>query len=79
AIMLKADPGTIMAARSGPPLAFGYGRGEMFLGSDAIALAPFTNEITSLVDGDCAILTRDSVAGLDFAGKPVKRARQISQ
>ncbi|MGO6776997.1 glutamine--fructose-6-phosphate transaminase (isomerizing), partial [Rhizobium johnstonii] len=79
AIMLKADPGTIMAARSGPPLAVGYGRGEMFLGSDAIALSPFTNEITYLVDGDCAVLTRDSVAVLDFAGKPVKRARQISQ
>ncbi|ANP85520.1 glutamine--fructose-6-phosphate transaminase (isomerizing) [Rhizobium leguminosarum] len=79
AIMLKDDPGTIMAARSGPPLAVGYGRGEMFLGSDAIALSPFTNEITYLVDGDCAILSSDGVAVLDFAGKPVKRARQISQ
>ena len=79
AVMLKADPGTIMAARSGPPLAVGYGRGEMFLGSDAIALSPFTNEISYLVDGDCAVLTRDGVSVLDFAGKPVKRARQISQ
>ncbi|MBX5134438.1 glutamine--fructose-6-phosphate transaminase (isomerizing) [Rhizobium lentis] len=79
AVMLKADPGTIMAARSGPPLAVGYGRGEMFLGSDAIALSPFTNEITYLADGDCALITRDGVAVLDFAGKPVKRARQISQ
>ncbi|MGO6902026.1 glutamine--fructose-6-phosphate transaminase (isomerizing), partial [Rhizobium ruizarguesonis] len=79
AVMLKTDPGTIMAARSGPPLAVGYGRGEMFLGSDAIALSPFTNEITYLVDGDFAVLTRDGVSVLDFAGKPVKRARQISQ
>ncbi len=67
AVMLKAHPGTIMAARSGPPLAVGYGRGEMFLGSDAIALSPFTNEITYLVDGDFAVLTRDGVAVLDFA------------
>lgn len=79
AVMLKSDPGTIMAARSGPPLAIGYGRGEMFLGSDAIALSPFTNEITYLVDGDWAIITRDSATVLDFSGKVVKRPRQISQ
>ncbi|EJZ21519.1 glutamine--fructose-6-phosphate transaminase (isomerizing) [Rhizobium sp. Pop5] len=79
AVMLKAEPGTIMAARSGPPLAVGYGRGEMFLGSDAIALSPFTNEITYLVDGDCAVIDRDGVSVVDFSGKPVKRARQISQ
>ncbi len=48
AIMFEDDPDTIMAARNGPPLAIGYGEGEMFLGSDAIALAPFTNEITYL-------------------------------
>ncbi|OOO33343.1 glutamine--fructose-6-phosphate aminotransferase, partial [Agrobacterium sp. YIC 4121] len=57
-VMFKDDPGTLLSARSGPPLAVGYGRGEMFLGSDAIALSPFTNEITYLVDGDCAIVTR---------------------
>lgn len=79
AVMLKKDPGTIMAARSGPPLAIGYGRGEMFLGSDAIALSPFTNEITYLVDGDWAIITRDTATVLDFSGKVVKRPRQISQ
>ncbi|MBW9053578.1 glutamine--fructose-6-phosphate transaminase (isomerizing) [Rhizobium mesosinicum] len=79
AVMLKSDPGTIMAARSGPPLAVGYGKGEMFLGSDAIALSPFTNEITYLVDGDWAIITRDGATVLDFSGKVVKRPRQISQ
>ncbi|MGR9172645.1 glutamine--fructose-6-phosphate transaminase (isomerizing) [Rhizobium sp. KDH_Rht_773_N] len=79
AVMLKSDPGTLMAARSGPPLAVGYGRGEMFLGSDAIALSPFTNEITYLVDGDCAIITRDGATVLDFSGKVVKRPRQVSQ
>lgn len=79
AVMLKNDPGTIMAARSGPPLAIGYGKGEMFLGSDAIALSPFTNEITYLVDGDWAIITREGATVLDFSGKVVKRPRQISQ
>jgi glucosamine--fructose-6-phosphate aminotransferase (isomerizing) len=79
AVMLKSDPDTIMAARSGPPLAIGYGKGEMFLGSDAIALAPFTNEITYLVDGDWAVISRDGATVLDYSGKPVTRARQISQ
>jgi glucosamine--fructose-6-phosphate aminotransferase (isomerizing) len=79
AVMFQSDPGTLLAARSGPPLAVGYGSGEMFLGSDAIALAPFTNEITYLVDGDCAIVTRDGATIIDFSGKEVSRPRQISQ
>jgi glucosamine--fructose-6-phosphate aminotransferase (isomerizing) len=78
-VMFKEDPDTLIAARSGPPLAIGHGRGEMFLGSDAIALAPFTNEITYLVDGDCAIVTCDGAEIIDFSGKPVHRASQISQ
>ncbi|EJK84852.1 glutamine--fructose-6-phosphate transaminase (isomerizing) [Rhizobium sp. AP16] len=79
AIMFQSDPDTLMAARSGPPLAVGFGNGEMFLGSDAIALSPFTNEITYLVDGDCAIITRNSATILDFNGQEVSRPRQISQ
>ncbi len=79
AVMLQKDPDTIMAARSGPPLAVGYGKGEMFLGSDAIALSPFTSEITYLVDGDWAVLTKDGATILDFDGNEVSRPRQISQ
>lgn len=79
AVMFENDPDTLMAARSGPPLAVGYGKGEMFLGSDAIALAPFTNEITYLVDGDCAIVTHAGATIIDFNGKEVRRPRQISQ
>ncbi|OEC99016.1 MULTISPECIES: glutamine--fructose-6-phosphate transaminase (isomerizing) [unclassified Rhizobium] len=79
AVMFQNDPGTLMAARSGPPLAVGYGKGEMFLGSDAIALAPFTNEITYLVDGDCAIVSHAGATILDFSGNEVNRPRQISQ
>ncbi len=78
ALMFEDDPDTLMAARSGPPLAIGYGKGEMFLGSDAIALAPFTNEITYLHDGDWAILHKDGASILDFEGNPVERPRQIS-
>ena len=78
-VMFKDDPETLMAARSGPPLAIGYGRGEMFLGSDAIALSPFTNEITYMVDGDFAIVKHAGVEIFDFSGNSVKRDRQISQ
>jgi glutamine---fructose-6-phosphate transaminase (isomerizing) len=78
ALIFEDEPDVIMAARSGPPLAIGHGQGEMFLGSDAIALSPFTNQITYLQDGDWAILTHDKVEILDFDGKPVKRTKQIS-
>ncbi len=78
-VMFQDTPDTILAARSGPPLAIGHGRGEMFLGSDAIALSPFTSEITYMVDGDCAILTAGGLELTDYEGKPVKRQSQISQ
>jgi glucosamine--fructose-6-phosphate aminotransferase (isomerizing) len=78
AIMFAGDDNLIVGARNGPPLAIGHGDGEMFLGSDAIALAPFTNSITYLEDGDWVVLRRDSVAIFDIDGKPVERARQRS-
>ena len=78
ALMFEDEPDLIMAARSGPPLAVGHGRGEMYMGSDAIALAPFTSEITYLHDGDWAILTHAGVEILDFDGNPVSRQKQIS-
>ncbi|MBO9628773.1 MAG: glutamine--fructose-6-phosphate transaminase (isomerizing) [Shinella sp.] len=78
AVIFEDDSSTIMAARNGPPLAIGHGKGEMFLGSDAIALAPFTNEITYLVDGDWAILGRDGAHVFDIDGVRVERPKQIS-
>jgi glutamine---fructose-6-phosphate transaminase (isomerizing) len=78
ALIFADEPDTIMAARSGPPLAVGYGKGEMYMGSDAIALSPFTNEISYLHDGDWAILTKDGVEIMDFDGNPVERPKQIS-
>ena len=78
AVIFEDDPSTVMAARNGPPLAIGHGRGEMFLGSDAIALAPFTNEISYLVDGDWAVIGRDGAFVFDMDGNRVERAKQIS-
>jgi glucosamine--fructose-6-phosphate aminotransferase (isomerizing) len=57
----SCSPALLVGARKGSPLAIGYGDGEMYLGSDAIALAPFTDTISYLEDGDWAVLTRGSV------------------
>lgn len=78
AIMFKGDEDLIIGARNGPPLAVGYGEGEMYLGSDAIALAPFTNSITYLEDGDWAVVRRNRLQIYDMAGEPVERKRQQS-
>jgi glucosamine--fructose-6-phosphate aminotransferase (isomerizing) len=63
----------LIVARRGSPLAIGYGNGEMFVGSDAIALAPFTDSIAYLDDGDWAVLTRKGVAVRDRNGNAVER------
>jgi len=63
----------VIGARRGSPLAIGYGDGEMYLGSDAIALAPFTSSIAYLEDGDSVVVRRGGAAVQDAAGRPVKR------
>ena len=63
----------MIGARQGPPLAVGHGEGEMYLGSDAIALAPFTDTITYLEDGDWVVLTREGADIFDMAGLKVER------
>jgi glucosamine--fructose-6-phosphate aminotransferase (isomerizing) len=63
----------MIVARQGSPLAIGLGDGEMFVGSDAIALAPFTDAIVYLEDGDWAVLTRKGIAIRDRSGKAVER------
>ncbi len=78
AVMFRGDEDLIVGARNGPPLAVGHGEGEMYLGSDAIALAPFTNAITYLEDGDWVVLRRNGMEIFDMAGQPVERARQQS-
>jgi glucosamine--fructose-6-phosphate aminotransferase (isomerizing) len=78
AIMFRNDEDLIVGARNGPPLAVGHGEGEMYLGSDAIALAPFTNSITYLEDGDWVVVRRTGMQIFDMSGAPVERKRMQS-
>ena len=68
----------LIGARQGAPLAVGHGEGEMYLGSDALALAPFTDTVTYLEEGDWVVLTRDGVTIHDRTNAIVKRAKQKS-
>ena len=63
--IFAGDDDLMIGARNGPPLAIGYGNGEMYLGSDAIALAPFTDTISYLEDGDWVVLTRETAVIYD--------------
>ncbi|MEP0277186.1 MAG: glutamine--fructose-6-phosphate transaminase (isomerizing) [Nitratireductor sp.] len=78
AILFRGDEDLIVGARSGPPLAIGHGDGEMYLGSDAIALAPFTNIVTYLEDGDWVVLRRGGMEIYDMNGQRIERAQQQS-
>lgn len=78
AIMFKDEPDLIVGARNGPPLAIGHGEGSMYIGSDAIALAPFTNKITYLEDGDWCVITKTNLEIMDMQGKSVDRVMQFS-
>jgi len=73
AIIFDGYEDLMIGARRGSPLAIGYGDGEMYLGSDAIALAPFTNSICYLEDGDWVALTRNSAEIFTEAGEKVER------
>ncbi|MEZ5923426.1 MAG: glutamine--fructose-6-phosphate transaminase (isomerizing) [Hyphomicrobiaceae bacterium] len=73
AFIFAGEDNLMIAARQGPPLAVGFGDGEMYLGSDAIALAPLTDTISYLEDGDWAILTRSGVEIRDASGNRVER------
>ncbi|TAK98299.1 MAG: glutamine--fructose-6-phosphate transaminase (isomerizing) [Rhodospirillaceae bacterium] len=73
AILIAERPDILVGARKGPPMAVGYGSGEMYLGSDALALAPMTNRITYLEDGDWVVMTKDSAVVRDKTGSVVER------
>jgi glucosamine--fructose-6-phosphate aminotransferase (isomerizing) len=73
AVLVGGESEVILAARNGPPLAVGYGQGEMFVGSDGLALGPFTNRVAYLDDGDYVIIDHDSAQVFDQAGRPVDR------
>ncbi len=78
AIIFKGEESLMIGARRGSPLVVGYGDGEMYLGSDAIALATLTNRICYLEEGDWAVLHPDSAQIFDADDKPVTRAISIS-
>ncbi len=73
AILFADDPEMIIGAQQGAPLAVGFGDDEMFLGSDALALAPLTRRIAYLRDGDRAIIRRGGAEFVDEHWQPVDR------
>jgi len=72
-VIFANEPKLMIGARRGSPLAIGYGDGEMYLGSDALALAPLTSKITYLDEGDWAALTPKGVIIHDATGAIVER------
>ncbi|WP_102223072.1 glutamine--fructose-6-phosphate transaminase (isomerizing) [Acidimangrovimonas sediminis] len=72
--LFEGEDDLMIAARRGSPLAIGHGDGEMYVGSDAIALAPLTDRITYLEEGDRAEVTRAGVVIFDAAGRLANRA-----
>ena len=77
--LFDGEEDLMIAARKGSPLAIGHGEGEMFVGSDAIALAPMTDRITYLEEGDYAFVTRAGVEIFDARGRRANRELQQIQ
>ncbi|MDX5361961.1 MAG: glutamine--fructose-6-phosphate transaminase (isomerizing), partial [Alphaproteobacteria bacterium] len=77
AFIFRGEHDLMVAARRGSPLAIGWGEGEMYVGSDALALAPMTNRVTYLEDGDWAVLTREGALIHDEAGNRVERPVKV--
>ncbi len=79
AFLFDGHEDLMIAARKGSPLAIGYGTGEMFVGSDAIALSPMTDRISYLEEGDIAVITRKTVEITDANGTLANRAIKTIQ
>ncbi|MCF6273939.1 MAG: glutamine--fructose-6-phosphate transaminase (isomerizing) [Rhodobacteraceae bacterium] len=73
AYLFEGEDDLMIAARRGSPLAIGHGEGEMYIGSDAMALSGVTDRITYLDEGDWAVLHRNSYQVFDALGNPVNR------
>ncbi len=73
AIMFRSHPDMLVGARLGSPLVVGYGEGETYLGSDALALAPLTQRIAYLEEGDWVVITREGTQIYDRDDNPVER------
>src|SRR6516162_1034544 len=79
AFLFAGEDNLLVGARKGSPLAVGFGEGAMYVGSDAIALAPFTDQVSYLEDGDWVIVTRSGAEIHDSGGKVAQRALIKSQ
>ena len=78
-IMIADYPGMLMAARKSSPLAIGFGNNAMFVGSDALALAPMTRRISYLEDGDWTIINRDSLTIYNSKNVQVERPVSLTE
>ncbi|MDR3506199.1 MAG: glutamine--fructose-6-phosphate transaminase (isomerizing) [Acidocella sp.] len=78
ALIFTGYPDLIIAAQRGAPLAVGYGDSEMYLGSDALALAPLTREIAYLEDGDWVVVTRAGAVFYDRDNREVTRTKKLT-
>ncbi len=77
AVLIEGEDAMILGARRGSPLVVGYGDGEMFLGSDALAVGPFTNKIAYLDEGDFVAIDHESARIFDAAGNPAIRPIRV--
>lgn len=76
-VLIEGEEQLVMGARRGSPLVVGYGDGEMFIGSDALAVGPFTNKIAYLEEGDYVAIDHASARIFDENGKPATRKMQV--
>src|SRR5579884_1487751 len=78
AMIFKDHEGLLVGARRGAPLAVGYAEREAYIGSDAFALAPFTNRVAYLEEGDVVVIKGPDVSIFDAAGRPANREVKIT-
>jgi glucosamine--fructose-6-phosphate aminotransferase (isomerizing) len=76
-VLVLGERDMIFATRNGPPLVLGYGEREMFVGSDALAVGPFTNRVVYLEDGDYAVVDHEGAQVFDASGQPVERPIKV--
>ncbi|WP_333585648.1 glutamine--fructose-6-phosphate transaminase (isomerizing) [Phenylobacterium sp.] len=80
AVLVAGEEDMLLGARRGSPLVVGYGQDEMFLGSDALAVGPFTNRVAYLDEGDYVRIDRSGAQVFDADGAPVNReVKQLAQ
>jgi len=79
AMIFAGHPELIVGAQHGAPLAVGFGEDEMFVGSDALALAPLTRRIAYLRDGDWTVIDRQGAQFFDMDGNPVEREVKLTR